>query len=134
LPAIRKTGSYQPQAHQPKIEKMTTAQIAARHNALVPHAYKIASDAATQIGQAIFEAILQEDDLHTPNRFMVSLKYGRDGKSEGAQVSQIPDEAFIASLAQLAQMIADPWGMHPKMKDLAKLAAACNQRMERSLD
>jgi len=64
----------------------------------------------------------------------IAFYKGRDGKPEGAQVNQIPDEAFVASLAQLTQMIADPWGMHPKMKDLAKLAAACNQRMERSFN
>ena len=112
LPAIRKTGGYGNQ--DPERLKL---------------AFALASEVADQAARTVFEAVMAGDDGWKHDRWMFSLTYDRDNKPTVPWAKAIDREAMVVSLAELPRRLLEPNGMLPSNKELAELAAACNQRL-----
>jgi prophage antirepressor-like protein len=112
LPAIRKTGGYGNQ--DPERLKL---------------AFALASEVADQAARTVFEAVMAGDDGWKHDRWMFSLTYDRDNKPTVPLAKAIDREAMVVSLAELPRLLLEPDGMLPSNKELAELAAACNQRL-----
>ena len=112
LPAIRKTGGYGNQ--DPERLKL---------------AFALASEVADQAARTVYEAVMAGDDGWKHDRWMFSLTYDRDNKPTVPWAKAIDREAMVVSLAELPRRLLEPNGMLPSNKELAELAAACNQRL-----
>ncbi|MFV0600225.1 MAG: Bro-N domain-containing protein [Brachymonas sp.] len=112
LPAIRKTGGYGSQ----DTERLKLA-------------FALASEVANQAARTVFDSVMAGDDGWKHDRWMFSLTYDRDNKPTVPWAKAIDRDAMVVSLADLPRRLLEPNGMLPSNKELADLAAACNQRL-----
>jgi prophage antirepressor-like protein len=111
LPTIRKTGGYGNQ--DPERIKL---------------AFSLASEVADQAARTVFDAVMKGDDGWKNDRWMFSLTYDRDDKLTAAWAKAIDRDAMVVSLTDLPRRLLEPNGIQPSNKELADLAAACNQK------
>lgn len=114
LPAIRKTGGYaKPTADAERIQA----------------AYRLASHVASIAAHTVFEAVLAEGDAHKHDRWMFHMDWHTRDGSPASWAKPIEGDAMVVSMADLPRRLLEPNGMLPTNKELADLAAACNQRL-----
>ncbi|MDR0479542.1 MAG: KilA-N domain-containing protein [Burkholderiaceae bacterium] len=97
-----------------------------------PDRIKAASKAASQVaadlyGQ-IFNSILDGDDGWKYGRWI--LAFAHDPQAGAVPyVRRMNDDAMVVSLADLPRRLMEPGGLLPTNKELAAIAAACNQKL-----
>lgn len=111
LPSIRKTGGYGGQ--DPERLKL---------------AFALASEVADQAARTVFDSVLAGDEGWRQGRWLFSLRYGRDEQAV-PWAKAVGEDALVASLAELPRMLLEPGALLPSNRELAELAAACNQRL-----
>lgn len=111
LPSIRKTGGYGNQ--DPERLKL---------------AFALASEVADQAARTVFDSVLAGDDGWQRGRWLFSLKFDHNRQAV-PWAKAIGEDALVASLAELPGMLLEPGGLLPSNRELAELAAACNQRL-----
>ena len=110
LPSIRRTGGY---AKQPDARRME-------------HARQLAHAATLQVYQAVFDAAVQGDEPPHFTRLLLSFTQG-PGDALAPYVKPMEAGAMLMTLPQLTQAIRTDLMLSDAT--LAKLAAACTQRM-----
>lgn len=114
LPAIRKTGGYaKPTADAERIKL----------------AHSLAAEVAAVASRTVFEAVLSDDSSWKHDRWMFCLNYSRDNECNVPWAKKMDQNAMVVSMADLPRRLLEPNGMLPTNKELADLAAACNQRL-----
>lgn len=92
-------------------------------------ANRLASHAASIVHQTVFDAVLDGDKWWNHNRYLLAFNAGTDGKFSAPWAKPIGQEDMVVSMADLPRRLLEPGGILPSSKDLANLAAACNQRL-----
>lgn len=117
LPAIRKTGGYaKPTADAERIKL----------------AFALAAEAAAQVERTVFDAVMSNDpSLWQHNRYLLNLNYDRDGKATVPWCGALPFEALAVTIDELPERLTGPDAFSATDVQLARLAAACSQRLER---
>lgn len=135
--------------HIPAIEFHEAVNILARHiaewevvddapppatdNEKIKHAYALASEVAKQAAMTVFNAVVDDQDVHKHDRWMFHMDWhARDG-APAAWAKPVEGSAMVVSMADLPRRLLEPNGMLPTNKELADLATACNQRLAQRL-
>lgn len=135
--------------HIPAIEFHEAVNILARHiaewevvddapqpatdNEKIKHAYALASEVAKQAAMTVFNAVVDDQDVHKHDRWMFHMDWhARDGVP-AAWAKPVEGSAMVVSMADLPRRLLEPNGMLPTNKELADLATACNQRLAQRL-
>lgn len=116
LPAIRKTGGYGTQDQ----ERMNLA-------------LSLSLEVAAKVSRTVFESVMAGNEDWKYDRWLFCMSHGRDNKLEQPYAKVIERNALVASLDGLAKMITEKNGIMPSNLELARLAHACNQRLEQRL-
>ncbi len=91
-------------------------------------AFDAATATAASVQRSVFNAVMNGDDGWKHKRWLFS--FVTDSKlATPATVLLIDDNAVVASLKKLADMIECPGGMLPSNEELANLAKACTARL-----
>lgn len=116
LPSIRKTGGY-----------------GTANPARSIQAQSLAAEVAAVASRTVYEAVMAGQDLEYM-RWMFSLRHiTLSGDKLVPWCGAIDRDAHIASMTRLAEMILMPNGMCPTDAELAGLASACIQRLNRQI-
>ncbi|MBV7417899.1 KilA-N domain-containing protein [Comamonas sp. CMM03] len=135
--------------HIPAVEFHEAVNILARHiaewevvddapqpvtdNEKIKHAYALASEVAKQAAITVFNAVVDDQDVHKHDRWMFHMDWhARDG-APAAWAKPVEGSAMVVSMADLPRRLLEPNGMLPTNKELADLATACNQRLAQRL-
>lgn len=119
LPSIRKTGGYaKPTADTERLKQ----------------AYELAAEVAAVAARTVFDAVISGDAVSLQDRWMFCMGHpNRNGVAE-PWAKPIQGDAMVVSLKDLPRRLLEPNGMLPSNKELADLAAACNQRLARRME
>lgn len=118
LPSIRKTGGYaKPTADAERIQA----------------AYRLASRVAAIAAHTVFDSVLAHDDARKHDRWMFHMDWHTRDGSPAPWAKPIDGDAMLVSMADLPRRLLEPGCMLPTNKELADLAAACNQRLAQRL-
>ena len=91
----------------------------------------LALEASKAVAQTVLEAFLTGGGSRVSDRYLLSLEWDRLTRTYSrACVSIIEQNACIASIPSLAEMIVEPNGMLTSNADLAALARACLERIK----
>jgi hypothetical protein len=92
-------------------------------------ANRLATHAASVVHQTVFEAVIDGGKWWQHDRYLLSFNAGTDGKFSAPWAKPIGEKDMVVSMADLPARLLEAGGMAPSNKDLANLAAACNQRL-----
>lgn len=119
LPSIRQTGGYtKPTADAQRLKQ----------------AYELATEVAAVAARTVFDALISDQAANPQDRWMFTLTYDRDGKPTAPWAKPVDGNAMVVSMADLPRRLLEPNGMLPSNKELADLAAACNQRLAQRME
>ena len=91
----------------------------------------LALEASKAVAQTVLEAFLTGGGPRDSDRYLLSLEWDRLTRTYSrARVSIIEQNACIASIPRLAEMIVEPNGMLNGNAELAALAQACLRRIK----
>jgi prophage antirepressor-like protein len=117
LPAIRKTGGYA----KPTVDAER-----------IRLAHALASEASAQVARTVFDAVMAGDaQLWRHSRYLLNLNYDRDSKPTVPWCGVLPFEALAITIDELPERLTGPDAVSATDVQLARLAAACSQRLER---
>ena len=117
LPTIRKTGGYA----KPTVDAER-----------IRLAHAMASEAAVQVERTVFDAVMNGDaQLWRHSRYLLNLNYDRDSKPSIPWCGALPFEALAITIDELPERLTGPDAVSATDVQLARLAAACSQRLER---
>ena len=93
-------------------------------------AQRLATQAAAQVTQAVFDAVMAGDNTDWRHaRYLLNLGYDRDGQATVPFAQPIGEEQMIVSFGALPQRIAKGDVLSATDAQLATLATACTQRL-----
>lgn len=119
--------------HIAEWEVVDDAPPPATDNEKIKHAYALASEVAKQAAMTVFNAVVDDQDVHKHDRWMFHMDWhARDGVP-AAWAKPVEGSAMVVSMADLPRRLLEPNGMLPTNKELADLATACNQRLAQRL-
>jgi prophage antirepressor-like protein len=96
-------------------------------------AFAMASEVATIAARTAFDAMMTGADLTKLDRWLVCLEYNATTrKFDNPYAKPIENEAFIATVPRLVEIIGDP-GFMMTEAEMALLASACSQELARRL-
>lgn len=98
--------------------------------ARLDHAFAMATQAAAKVQQSVFNGVIAGNQDWKRGRFMLS--FGYSDESANANVKQIEDGAYVATLPQMAKWIQDP-GVLIESAELMGLATACMSRLSQRI-
>ena len=100
----------------------------------VRQAFELASEVGAVAARTVFEALIQGKDASLQDRWMFCMGHpNRNGVAE-PWAKPIQGDAMVVSLKDLPRRLLEPNGMLPSNKELADLAAACNQRLAQRME
>ena len=93
-------------------------------------AHRLAAQAAAQVTQTVFEAVMAGDNTHWRyGRYLLNLGYDHDGQASVPRAQLITDQQMVVSFEALPQRIANDDVLRATDAQLATLATACTQRL-----
>lgn len=100
----------------------------------VRQAFELASEVGAVAARTVFEALIQGKEASLQDRWMFCMGHpNRNGVAE-PWAKPIQGDAMVVSLKDLPRRLLEPNGMLPSNKELADLAAACNQRLAQRME
>lgn len=95
-------------------------------------AHALASEASAQVARTVFDAVMAGDaQLWRHSRYLLNLNYDRDSKPTVPWCGVLPFEALAITIDELPERLTGPDAVSATDVQLARLAAACSQRLER---
>lgn len=99
----------------------------------IRQAYDLSAEVAAVAARTVFEALLRGDDASLQGRWLFGLGMpARDGNAKPWAMA-IDSKDMVVSMEDLPRRLLEPNGMMPSNKELAELAAACNQRLAKRM-
>lgn len=96
----------------------------------VKRAFALASEVAQQAACTVFDALIDDDDVHKHNRWMFSLTYNQLTREQDAPWAKpIAHDQMLFSMADLSRRIVEPNSMIGTREELANVAMACMQKL-----
>lgn len=95
----------------------------------IKQAFALAAEVAAVAQCTVFDALIDGRDASMHDRWMFTMTYDRDGKPTVPWAKPVESGAMVVSMADLPRRLLEPNGLLPSNKELADLAAACNQRL-----
>ena len=93
-------------------------------------AQRLATQAAAQVTQAVFDAVMAADNTDWRHaRYLLNLGYDREGQPSVPHAQPIADDQMIVSFNALPERIASGEILSATDAQLATLATACTQRL-----
>ena len=93
-------------------------------------AQRLATQAAAQVTQAVFDAVMAADNTDWRHaRYLLNLGYDREGQPSVPHAQPIGDDQMIVSFNALPERIASGEVLSATDAQLATLATACTQRL-----
>ncbi|TYK67861.1 Rha family transcriptional regulator [Comamonas sp. Z3] len=93
-------------------------------------AQRLATQAAAQVTQAVFDAVMAADNTDWRHaRYLLNLGYDREGQPSVPHAQPIGDDQMIVSFTALPERIASGEILSATDAQLATLATACTQRL-----
>lgn len=93
-------------------------------------AQRLATQAAAQVTQAVFDAVMAADNTDWRHaRYLLNLGYDREGQPSVPHAQPIGDDQMIVSFNALPERIASGEILSATDAQLATLATACTQRL-----
>ena len=93
-------------------------------------AQRLATQAAAQVTQAVFDSVMAADNTDWRHaRYLLNLGYDRDGQPSVPHAQPIADDQMIVSFNALPERIASGEILSATDAQLATLATACTQRL-----
>ena len=93
-------------------------------------AQRLATQAAAQVTQAVFDAVMAADNTDWRHaRYLLNLGYDREGQPSVPHAQPIADDQMIVSFNALPERIASGEVLSATDAQLATLATACTQRL-----
>lgn len=93
-------------------------------------AQRLATQAAAQVTQAVFDAVMAADNTDWRHaRYLLNLGYDREGQPSVPHAQPIADDQMIVSFNALPERIASGEVLSATDVQLATLATACTQRL-----
>ena len=96
-------------------------------------AYTLSGEAARQVGQAVWEKVLAQDNDWQHSRWLISVHYQYQNRQRRPWGEAIALRAEVTTLAALADCVAEAQTLPASNVDLIKLAAACHLRLAERL-
>lgn len=101
----------------------------ATDNEKIKHAFALASEVAQQAAVTVFNAVIDDQEVHKHNRWMFNMDWFPHRGDPKPWAAPIDHRSMVVSMADLPGRLLEKGSMMPTNQELADLAAACNQRL-----
>lgn len=102
----------------------------ATDNEKVKRAFALASEVAQQAAVTVFNALIDDDDVHKHSRWMFSLSHNRlTNEQDVPWAKPIEHDKMLFSMKDLPRRIVEPNSMIGTREELANIAIACMQKL-----
>lgn len=102
----------------------------ATDNEKIKRAFALASEVAQQAAVTVFNALIDDDDVHKHSRWMFSLSHNRlTNEQDVPWAKPIEHDQMLFSMKDLSRRIVEPNSMIGTREELANIAIACMQKL-----
>jgi hypothetical protein len=115
--------------HTAEWEVVDEAPPVATDNEKIKRAFELASEVAQQAAVTVFNAVIDDQEVHKHNRWMFNMDWFPQRGAPRPWAAPIDHHSMVVSMADLPGRLLEKGSMMPTNQELADLAAACNQRL-----